>query len=362
MRATAAVMRDPRGAFGLEEIELDEPGPGEIAIEIAGVGLCHTDLLPRVSRDIPLPIVCGHEGSGIVVAVGDGVSDFREGDHVVMSFDSCGSCRSCAAGHPARCVAFFPRNLSGRRADGSTNGKDKAGQAISSRWFGQSSFASHAVVEARNAVAVDKDLPLPLLGPLGCGFQTGAGAVRNSLGVHRGSSLVVFGTGAVGLAAIMAAKVAGASTIVAIDLHAQRLELAAHYGATDVLEAGSENLGRQLRRITAGGADFCLDTTGVPDVISTAIEALNPPGVCGLVGAQRGDLVIGPMQLAVGRTMKGILEGDAVPREFVPYLIELWRNGQFPFDELVQTFPLAAINEAERAVHSGQVIKPVLLP
>ncbi|MGQ4618963.1 zinc-binding dehydrogenase [Nocardia sp. R7R-8] len=361
MRATAAVLRDARAPFGIEEIDLDEPGPGELAVEIAGVGLCHTDLLPRVSPDIPLPIVCGHEGSGVVIAIGEGVEDFRLGDHVVMSFDSCGACPSCLSGRTAYCASFFPRNLSGRRPDGSTNGKDAAGHPVSARWFGQSSFATHTVVAARNAVEVDKDLPLQLLGPLGCGFQTGAGAVWNSLGVHRGSSLVVFGAGAVGLAAIMAAKIAGAQTIVAIDLHADRLALAEKYGATHTYEAGRDDLGRQLRRST-GGADYCVDTTGVPDVIRTAIDALNPLGVCGLVGAQRGELVIGPMQLAVGRTVKGIIEGDAVPRQFIPHLIELWRAGDFPFDELIRTYPLAEVDAAERAVHRGEVIKPVLLP
>ncbi|MFE2998094.1 alcohol dehydrogenase catalytic domain-containing protein, partial [Nocardia sp. NPDC059246] len=201
IQTTAAVLREPKGPFTIEAITLDEPGPGEVVVRIAGVGLCHTDLLPRVAEGLPLPLVCGHEGSGAVVAVGDGVTELEVGDHVVISFDSCGSCRSCESGRPAYCATFFPRNLSGRRVDGGTNAKDAAGEDVSARWFGQSTFAAVTVVTARNAVKVDKGLPLHLLGPLGCGFQTGAGAVLESLRVEPGSSIIVFGAGAVGLAA-----------------------------------------------------------------------------------------------------------------------------------------------------------------
>ncbi|WP_433560435.1 NAD(P)-dependent alcohol dehydrogenase [Nocardia sp. CA-151230] len=361
MRATAAVLREPQGPFIIEPITLLEPGPGEIALRVAGVGLCHTDLLPRVAPGIPMPIVCGHEGSGVITAVGSGVTELAVGDHVVLSFDSCGACRSCATDRPAYCTTFFPRNLSGRRIDGSTSAEDAAGQPVSARWFGQSSFATYAVAEARNAVKVDDDLPLELLGPLGCGFQTGAGAVLNSLAVQPDSSLVVLGVGAVGMAAILAARIAGARTIVAVDRNPDRLELAVKHGATHTFDGILGDLGKQLRRAT-GGADYALDTTGVPEVISAAINALNPVGVCGLVGAQRGDLTIDPMQLAVGRTIKGIVEGDAVPRRFIPRLIEYWRRGDFPFDEFIRTYPLSEINDAERALHRGSVIKAVLIP
>ncbi|QIS16959.1 NAD(P)-dependent alcohol dehydrogenase [Nocardia terpenica] len=361
MEVTAAVLRDPHGVFQIEEIVIDEPRPHEIAVQIAGVGLCHSDLLPRQAPNIRLPIVCGHEGSGIVVARGSGVTDFAIGDHVVMSFESCGTCRNCVTNQPAACLEFFSRNLSGRRADGSTSAEDAAGEPISCRWFGQSAFASHAVVAALNAVKVDKDLPLHLLGPLGCSFQTGAGAVLNTLHVQPGSSIMIFGVGAVGTAAIMAAQIVGAHTIVAVDLNVDRLRVADKYGATHSFDASADDLPYQLRRATQG-ADYALDTTGAPDMIVTALTALQPLGVCGLVGVQRGDLVIDPMCLAVGRTVKGILEGDAVARRFIPLLIERWRAGQFPFDELIRTWPLAEINQAEDALHRGQVVKSVLIP
>lgn len=360
MQTRAAVLRDPAGSFSIETIFLDDPGPDEVLVEIVGVGFCHTDLLPRVAS-IGMPIVCGHEGSGIVQAAGSEVADVAVGDRVVISFDFCGNCRSCRAEHPAYCSTFFPRNMSGRRLDGSTNAKDTAGQYISTRWFGQSSFAGHAVVAARNVVRVDADLPLRLLGPLGCGFQTGAGAVLNSLAVQPDSSIVVFGAGAVGLAAVLAARTVGADTIVAVDLNGERLELASQLGATHVLHGAADNLGKQLRAVT-GGADYAIDTTGAPKVIGTAIDALHSSGVCGLVGAQHGDLRINPMQIATGKTIKGIVEGDSVPRQFIPQLIDYWRRGAFPFERLITTFPLSDIGAAEQAVRAGSVVKAVLIP
>lgn len=361
MRATAAVLRDVKGPYALEEITLDDPGPGEIAVRIAGVGLCHTDLLPRAGVTAPPPIVAGHEGSGVVVAVGEG-ADLAVGDHVVLSFDSCGSCATCSDGRPPHCETFFARNLSGLNLDGSTNAADADGEPVAARWFGQSSFATHAVCKAANAVRVDRNLPLELLGPLACGVQTGAGAVLNSLAVRPDSAFVVFGAGGVGLSAVIAAKAIDAGTIVAVDLNDDRLALATDLGATHTVHGAADDLGRQLRKITRGGAQYALDTTGVPSVISTALDALRPGGELGLVGVQHGDLRIDPMQLSVGRTLRGIVEGDAVPRDFIPTLIDLWQRGRFPFDRLIQTFPLSKINEAEQAVLRGEVVKPVLIP
>ncbi|SHT67950.1 NAD(P)-dependent alcohol dehydrogenase [Mycolicibacterium phocaicum] len=360
MQTRAAVLRDPKGCFGIEQLTLDDPAPDEVVVEIAGAGFCHTDLLPRVAP-IVMPIVCGHEGAGIVRATGADVTDIAVGDHVVMSFDFCGDCRNCVSGHPSYCSSFFPRNMSGTRLDGSTNAKDAVGKAVSARWFGQSSFADYAVVAARNVVRVGAELPLELLGALGCGFQTGAGAVLNSLSVQRGTSIAVFGAGAVGLAAVMAARIADADTIVAVDLNPDRLELATRYGATHVIDGAADDLGKQLHAVT-GGADYAFDTTGVPKVIGTAIDALHSLGVCGLVGVQRGELRINPMQLATGKTVMGIVEGDSVPRQFIPELIDYWRRGEFPFDELITKFPLADIAAAERAMHSGKVVKAVLIP
>ncbi|MEU8413492.1 NAD(P)-dependent alcohol dehydrogenase [Amycolatopsis japonica] len=361
VRATAAVLRAPDGPFSLENVVLDAPGRGEVLVRIAGVGLCHTDLLPRTPVVKP-PVIAGHEAAGVVEAVGDGVDSPRVGDHVVLSFDSCGDCANCLAAQPAYCESFWPRNMSGKRADRSTGARDAEGNAVKGRWFGQSSFATHAVVAARNTIKVDPALPLELLGPLACGVLTGAGSVFNSLDLGPGTGMAVFGAGTVGLSAVMAARVAGATTIVAVDLNPERLRLAEELGATHVVDATTPDLTQHLRKLTGGGLEYTLDTTGVPEVITTAIDVLRLRGVCGLLGVQRGALAIRPDQFALGRTVKGILEGDAVPKLLIPRLIALWRQGRFPFDKLITTFPLDEINDAEAAMHAGSVVKPVLLP
>jgi aryl-alcohol dehydrogenase len=239
--------------------------------------------------------------------------------------------------------------------------QDADGRPIASRWFGQSSFASHSIVAARNVVKVDSSLPLEILGPLGCGMQTGAASVLIALGVTAGSSIAVYGTGAVGLSAVMAAQVAGLATIIAVDVKPKRLELARELGATHTIDGSADDIVGQIQGITGTGTQFALDTTGVPAVIVNAVTALRQTGTCGLVGVIQGELVL-PSALSLGRNVKGILEGDAVPQVFLPKLIDLWRQGRFPFDRLIQTFPLAKINEAEQAALAGDVVKSVLLP
>jgi aryl-alcohol dehydrogenase len=363
LQVTAAVLRRRDAPFSIEVVELSTPGPADILVRIVGTGLCHTDVLPRSPEfPAPTPMILGHEGAGVVEAVGDDVRDLEVGDHVVLSYDSCRACDNCSNGRNPYCREFFPRNMSGLALDGRATVHDAYGQPIGTHWFGQSSFASHVLVDARNAIPVDRDLPLALLGPLGCGVQTGAGSALMSLGIGEGDSFIVLGAGAVGLSAVMAARCAGAATIVAVDLKANRRQLAVELGATDVLDGARPDLLTALSDITRGGADYALDTTGVPTVITTAIGAVRPAGTCGLVGFQRGDLILDPIALGTGRNLKGILEGDAVPRTFIPRLLDLWRQGQFPFDRLITTYPLEAINDAECHAHDGSVVKPVLLP
>ncbi|HEY0276477.1 MAG TPA: alcohol dehydrogenase catalytic domain-containing protein, partial [Paenirhodobacter sp.] len=228
----AAVVRDAGGPFILEEARLDAPRRGEVLVRVVATGMCHTDMVIRDQLyPVPLPIVLGHEGSGVIEALGDGVEGLEPGDHVVMTFLPCGRCRACLEGAPASCENFNAHNFAGARTDGSHACSESDDHPINDRFFGQSSFATHAIADARNVVKVRKDAPLELLGPLGCGIQTGAGAVLNALPVGAGSSFVVFGAGAVGLSAVMAARVAGATTIIAVDLVASRLDLALEIGA-----------------------------------------------------------------------------------------------------------------------------------
>ena len=360
MEITAAVLRDPDQPYRLERVELASPLPDEVLVRIVGAGYCHTDVLPRSPELAGMaPIITGHEGSGVVEAIGVEVTTIQVGDHVVLTFDLCGRCPTCDSGHPAYCETFIFRNLSGRRVDGSTSVIAAGGEEIASRWFAQSSFATHAIARERNAVVVDKALPLALLGPLGCGIQTGAGSILRALSVQPDTSVLVTGAGAVGLAGVMAARVAGADTIIAVDLHDTRLDLALELGAHHVVRGGDPNLVSKVLDWTRGGAHTALDTTGVPAVILQALASLRMTGRLGLVGVQTADLVLDALATP-GKTIFGILEGDVDPKLFIPELISLWQDGQFPFDRLIEAFPFAEIDDAEAASLSGRVIKPVL--
>jgi aryl-alcohol dehydrogenase len=361
MKTKAAVLRARNEPFTVEDVELAEPGPGQALIRIAGTGLCYTDLLPRKGMPVPLPLVPGHEGAGVVEAVGPGIDRVSPGDHVVLSFDSCGRCAACLRAEPSYCDDFTELNLSGLGKAGGTGMSTIDGQPVSARWFGQSSLAGHAVVAERAMVPVDRSLPLELLAPLGCSVLTGAGSVLLALDVRPGSSIAVFGTGAVGLVAIMAAKLAGASEIIAVDRHAKRRELALELGATRSVDGADLDLAAVITGWT-GGVDVALETTAASDIIVTALRTLRPRGVCGLVGTGGGDLTLPARTLVAGKTLTYLMEGNAVPQSFIPVLIDLWRRGRLPFDRLVRTYSLNAINDAERDSLLGETVKPVLVP
>ncbi|MFS8197536.1 NAD(P)-dependent alcohol dehydrogenase [Streptomyces sp. CWNU-52B] len=362
MRFGAAVLRTYESPFTVEEVVVHTgPAADEILVEIAGSGMCRTDLAVRGSAGrSPLPAVLGHEGSGVVVETGGPHTGLSVGDHVVLSFDSCGRCRNCLRASPAHCHSFASLNLFGGRTENAARFTDLAGTELAPRWFGQSSFAEYAMVPARNAVRVDPALPVELLGPLGCGFLTGAGAVFHSFGAGPGDTLAVFGAGAVGLAAVMAATASGAVSV-AVDRHPARLALAQRFGAAP-LHAATPDLPGRIRRLTDGGAAYALDTTGSAQLINDALRALRPTGHLGLVARLHTTLPIEPGALDGGRRISHICEGDAVPGLLIPRLTGLWQAGRFPFDELIRTYPLADINEAERDCEAGTVVKPVVIP
>ena len=363
MQVTAAVLRTGHGPFTVEQLELAEPRAGEVLVRVVAAGMCHTDLL---SRELPPeffagPQVYGHEGSGVVEAVGAGVTHVVPGDHVVLSFNSCGSCPACDQQRLSYCFNFGAHNMSGGRLDGSMAFTDAAGEAVRSHFFGQSSFASHTVASANSVVKVDKSYDLAKLGPLGCGIQTGAGAVLNTLDVHAGSSFVVTGAGALGLSAVMAAKVAGATTIIAVDRHASRLALATRYGATHTVSGTPAEITAAIQEATGGGSDYAFDTTGNSAVVRASHAGLNNIGTIALAGVGFGELTVDFISMISGRTITGVMEGDAYPPEFIPRLAQLNADGQFPFDELITTFSIDQVNEAEAASASGEVVKPVLI-
>lgn len=377
--AIAAVLHEGGGIFQLEPIEVAAPQGNEILVRIKACGLCHTDLLIKQQLyKTPLPIVLGHEGAGVVEAIGPDVRRIGLGDHVALSFGSCGVCPSCTRGNIAYCWHHMPANFSGyRRAATKNSGRadfvcewDKPSplrrgrEPIAGAFFQQSSFATYAIATEDNAVVAARDIPFAVLAPFGCGFQTGAGAVLNALPVERGEPFLVAGAGAVGMSAIMAARYVGAYPIIAVDILQERLQLALDLGASHVVDSRTEpDLVAAVRRIVASGVGAALETTGHPAVFRAIVDALRPTGVAGLVaGAKTGTEVSFDMvHLLFGRTVKGILQGDSDLTTFMPRLIDLYRDGHFPVDRLIQTFPFSEINAAAEAMATGAVIKPVLV-
>lgn len=361
MRFGAAVLRSYQSRFTVEQVTLNGgPAADEILVRIAGCGMCRTDLAVRRSAGrSPLPAVLGHEGAGVVVETGAPDTRPAVGDHVVLSFDSCGHCHTCLGGMPAYCDSFAELNLFGKRKENAARFADADGIPLAPRWFGQSSFAEYAMVPARNAVRVDPALPVELLGPLGCGFLTGAGAVLNTFRAGPGDAVAVLGAGAVGLAAIMAATAVGA-VIVAVDQRPERLETAERFGAIPL--SPTAGLPDRIKQLTDGGVRYALDTTASPELINAALRALRPTGHLGLVARLHTTLPLEPGTLDRGRKLSHICEGDAVPGLLIPRLTALWRAGRFPFDQLIRTYPLDEINEAEHDCETGRVVKPVLIP
>ncbi len=360
----AAVLREIGKPWTIEEVQLDAPRDDEVLVRMVGVGICHTDSACRSGTfPVPLPIVLGHEGSGVVEAIGSKVSKLKVGDHVVLSFDSCGHCRNCEKDNPAYCFEFFPRNFSGTRiADGST-AIEQNGAAIHSVFFSQSSFATYAIARETNAVSIAKDLPLDIMGPLGCGIQTGAGAAVNSLGVTKGDSLAVFGAGSVGLSALLGARAVDAGTVIMIEPNESRGRFALELGATHVINpTTTPDVLAKIREL-CGGVNFAFDTTGIPAVIGVAVEALLPGGVLGMVGGPPPEAMMPANLMSMlvrGISTKYIIEGDSDPQTFIPKMLDWYRAGKFPFDKLIKKFPFDEINKAAHAAETGEVIKPVL--
>jgi len=363
MKILAAVTRQPRSSMSLETLELEDPRDDEILVRVVATGVCHTDIAMRDQAfPVPQPVVLGHEGAGIVERVGRAVTNVVPGDHVVMSYNSCGRCPSCIEHQATYCYDFFGRNFSGARPDGSTP-LSRDGVPVHGNFFGQSSFATFALCHDRNVVKVTNDIALELLGPLACGVQTGAGAVINALKVTPGRSIAVFGTGSVGLSAIMAARVAGATTIVGVDPSDHRLALARELGATHTVNPTAENPSAAIVALTGAGVDFALEAAGRPSVIRQAVESLAPRGTCGIVGAVEAgsEMTLDILHLmTAGRTVRGIVEGDSTPAAFIPTLITLFEQGRFPFDRLVSFYPFEQLSDAIRDSESGKVVKAIV--
>ncbi|MGL4859260.1 MAG: NAD(P)-dependent alcohol dehydrogenase [Enterobacteriaceae bacterium] len=362
MKSKAAIVADNKQAFQITEIDVKEPRDDEVLIKVIATGMCHTDIAARdMAGLVTMPAVLGHEGAGIVLKAGKLVTGIKAGDRVIISYTFCQHCENCLTAHPAVCESFNDLNFVGRMADGTTpyqlNGQDL------SIFFGQSSFSQYVVTKAINVIVVDVDSDddLALLGPLGCGFQTGAGTVMNYLNPKAGESIVIFGAGAVGLTAVMGAKLAGCLNIIAVDIHPHRLELALKVGATHVINSREQDVVAEVKKITGKGAHYAVETTGVTPVVKLAVHAVKPLGVIAIV-AITGEVTFDVHNdiLIEGKSIIGVVEGDAVPHQFIPRLVSLYKRGLFPIQELIEFYPLEEINQALDDSLSGKVVKPIL--
>jgi aryl-alcohol dehydrogenase len=359
MKIQAAVSREGARYPQIETLDVEDPRAGEILVRIAASGICHTDIGVH-GRPGPRPFVLGHEGAGVVERVGAGVTSLKPGDHVVLSVNFCGECPSCRRNAHSYCYEVLPRNFGGLRPDG-TSPLSKDGQRVFARFFGQSSFATYSLADERAAIKVPDDIPLEILAPLGCGVQTGAGAIIHSLNVGAGDTVAIFGTGSVGLSAVMAARIVGAERIIAVDLVPSRLALAKELGATDIIDASDGNAAKTIRELTRYGVSRSFNTANAPVSYTQSLECLAPRGMAGFVAPPRGEWAPDMFYLlSGGRALRGILGGDTTPSLFIPMLIDYYRQGRFPFDRLIKPYPFEKIAEAFEDSTTGKTIKPVL--
>lgn len=367
IQASAAIIHAAKGQFSLEPVEIAAPRATEVRVRMVGTGICHTDIMFRDADGFGLPVPCvlGHEGAGVVEAIGSDVKGHAVGDHVVLCFMSCGHCYTCQHGYVTHCEHAPELNYSGGRGSPEDTPVSQNGQPIHAAFFNQSSFATYTIADQRNAVKISKDVPLELMGPLGCGVVTGAGGAINSLAIKAGDTLAVFGGGSVGLSAMLGALAVGAGPVIVVEPNDGRCKFAVELGAAHAINpTTTPDVVAELVRLSGGGVTHAIDTTGIPSVIETACNVLRNGGKLGLIGTPPADAMF-PMQimgiLARGMTIKGIVEGDADPQQFIPELVALYRKGMFPFDKLITKFPFAQINAAVEAAEHGTAIKPVLI-
>jgi aryl-alcohol dehydrogenase len=363
MKIKAAVVYEPRSQYIIDEIDLAAPKSHEVLVKIAACGICSTDdaAVRQEFESIPFPIVLGHEGSGTVVEIGEGVKSFKIGDRVCLSFSYCGECPTCSSGRPYGCEKNMELNFSGHAYDGTTR-LSRDGKNIAC-FFDQSAFATYSVVHQNNLIHIPDGIDLALAAPLGCGIQTGAGTVLNYLKPGPGSSIVVSGCGAVGMSAIMAARLCGCSRIIGVDVVDSRLTLALELGATHVINAKKTDTVSAVMEITNGrGAEYAADCTGIGSCVRTSLNCTGFFGVCAVVGTTKDVTFSCSMELsAYHRTLTGIIEGHCTPKDFIPTLIEFYKEGRFPFDKLIRYYNFEDINTAAADALSGATLKPVIV-
>lgn len=350
--------------LAIEPLDLAPPGAGEVLVAIRAAGLCHSDLsVINGDRPRPMPMVLGHEAAGVVEAVGEGVDDLSPGDHVVTVFmPNCGHCLPCAQGRPALCEVGAAANSAGLLTGG--NSRLSAGGVCVHHHLGVSAFADHAVVSRRSVVPVDRDIPFVIAALFGCAVLTGVGAVVNTARVSAGSTTAIVGLGGVGLAALLGARAAGASRIVAVDLSPEKLALARELGATDVIDGRDADCVAQVRALTGGGVDFGFEMAGSIPALANAVAMTRRGGTTVTAGLPPAGSTL-PVDIValVGeeRSLRGSYMGSCVPARDIPRYIQLYRDGRLPVDKLLTgTLRLDDINAGFDRLGAGLAVRQVI--
>ena len=353
MRTRAAIVENAGAPAVVTSVDVDAPGPGDVLVEVAACGVCRSDRHEQTGQGlVAFPVVLGHEAAGVVLEVGSEVKDVAPGDHVVLSWTpECGGCPSCQREQPAYCVDMQPSPGTGHLA--------RDGAKLNS-YMALAGFARHAVVPERAAVKIRDDVPLDVVCTIGCGVMTGYGASVYAGGVGPGDRVLVLGCGGVGLGAIQGARIAGASEIIAVDRHPERLEIAKTVGATTAISAGDSGA---LGSATGEGVDVAVEAVGRTDVIVEAMAATRSGGTTVTVGLPplSDQLQLPPLLLLMGRTLKGSVYGDAAPRRDFPKLVDEYASGALRLDELVTArYPLERVNDALEAIEEPGTIRSVI--
>jgi S-(hydroxymethyl)glutathione dehydrogenase/alcohol dehydrogenase len=361
----AAVLYETKQPLRVDDVDLEAPRAGEVLVEVKASGICHSDYSVTTALvTMPLPMVLGHEGAGIVRALGDGVATLQVGDHVVLSYaPDCGRCRFCLLGRPTLCERARFTFGKGTLPDGSTR-FSREGEPLH-HFLGLGCLAERVVVPETACIPIPREVPFESACLVGCAVLTGVGAALNTAQVAPGSSAVVIGCGGVGLNVIQGCRIAGAARIIAVDVNAAKLEYARRFGATDFIDASSEEPVKKIRALTGFGSDYAFEVIGLAKTIEQAFACTRPAGTTVVVGAgARDDLVKIPASsfFLTEKVLKGSSYGSCRPRFDVPRMLDLYRSGALKLDELVsRTYPLAEVNQALSALEQGEVARGVVV-
>jgi aryl-alcohol dehydrogenase len=354
MKVKAAVHLGINSDLAIKELDLEEPRPDEVLIKTIACGVCHTDLW--VQKNYTHPMVLGHEASGIIERVGRDVKGFTAGDHVVTAYNWCGECEACRAGRTWECDNFG-ENFDGLRYDGSTPFSLNGEPVVP--LMREGGFSSYMVCHKNSVIKVDSSLDSRILGPLGCGIMTGAGSILNYLKPEQGHPIAVFGTGCVGLSAIMSARISGCGPIIAIDRVASRLELAGELGATHCIDGEKVDITEAIQNI-CGGIDYAFDTSGSSRLLEAMRKTMNPnASACGVgIG---GALALNARERKDGKTWMTTDTGFSVPYLFIPKMIDYYKAGKFSFEKMIRFYKFEEIEEAFAASRACTAVKPVVV-